>query len=572
MPSRRSNIQRLYFRKVLLLLAGIIAANFLAAQFSARFDLTSEKRFTLSPSTIHLLRHLDGPVRIKIFLKGDFPSGFRHFAESTQQLMQEFQRYAGSRLQYEFVDPLQGLPDTSQQRVKDSLASMGIMPFNVKAQQNLSKGISVQLIFPGAIVDYNGHQLPVNLLQAQPGNDPLDALNHSTSLLEYHFAHALAELSEPVPPLVGYALGNAEPMNPEVYDLLNTLQNNYRLDTVNLSSDPAVGDSVSALVVFKPEQTFSESEKLKLDQYVMHGGKVFWILDRLHASMDSIRAQGSFLAYDNNLNLDDILFTYGVRIDPSLIEDLQCFSIPLTVGQMGTQPEIQEIPWPMLPLFTPSANQVIVKNMEPLLGAFANPIDTIQGAASQKTILLSSSSHSRIIGTPYQVSLDNLKVQPDAQAFKQKHIPVAVLLEGRFTSPYTGRLSAGSLVALQHIYPDGFKAQSPPSKMIVVSDADLFSNAVTQKEGPIPMGMDEYTRQQFANREFFMNCLTYLTDQTNIMESRNKVFILQLLDSQKVASEKSSIQTIALLVPALIIILTGLMLQGIRRRRYGSLR
>ena len=570
MSSGKSNIQRKYFRKVLILVLGMVVLNLLAAQFPGRLDLTSEKRFTLSPSTIRLLNHLDGPVRIKIFLKGDFPSGFRHFAESARELMQEFQRYAGPRLQYTFVDPLQGLPDSSQAQVKDSLASMGIMPFNVKAQQNLSRGISVQLIFPGAIVDYNGHQIPVNLLQSQPGNDPLETLNHSSSLLEYDFAHAISELAEPVPPLVGYALGNAEPMNPEVYDLLNTLQNNYRLDTVNLQNEPAVGDSMAALVVFKPERTFTEPEKLKIDQYVMHGGKVFWILDRVHASMDSIRSQGSFLAYDNNLNLDDILFTYGVRIDPSLVEDLQCFSIPLTVGQMGGQPEIQELPWPMLPLFSPSADQVIVKNLGPLLGAFASPLDTIQGGAQKKTVLLSSSSHSATIGTPYQVTLDNLKVQPDFRAFDRKHIPVAVLLEGTFPSPYTGRLDAGMLDSLSHLYAGGFRSRSPENKMIVVSDADLFSNAVTRKEGPIPMGMDEYTRQQFANRDFFLNCLTYLTDESNIMESRNKEFVLRLLDAQKLKTDKSEMQVLALLLPSLLIILSGLLLQTLRKRRYGS--
>lgn len=553
----------------MLLLLGIVALNVLAAQFPGRLDLTSEKRFTLSPSTIRLLSHLDGPVRIKIFLKGDFPSGFRHFTESTRELMQEFQRYAGPRLHFNFVDPLQGLPDSSRAQVQDSMAALGIMPFNLKAQQNLSRGISVQLIFPGAIVDYHGHQIPVNLLQSQPGNDPLETLNHSSSLLEYDFAHAISELSEPVPPLVGYALGNAEPMNPEVYDLLNTLQSNYRLDTVNLQNEQAVGDSMAVLVVFKPEATFTESEKLKIDQYVMHGGKVFWILDRLHASMDSIRSQGSFVAYDNNLNLDDILFTYGVRIDPSLVEDLQCFSIPLTVGRMGGQPEIQELPWPMLPLFSPSADQVIVKNLGPLLGAFANPLDTLRGGAQKKTVLLSSSSHSRSIGTPYQVKLDNLKVEPDFHAFDQKHIPVAVLLEGTFPSPYTGRLGAGMLDSLSHLYPGGFRSRSPENKMIVVSDADLFTNAVTRKEGPIPMGMDEYTRQQFANRDFFLNCLTYLTDESNIMESRNKEFVFRLLDAQKIKTDKSEIQFLALLLPSLLIILAGLLLQALRKRRFG---
>jgi gliding-associated putative ABC transporter substrate-binding component GldG len=483
-------------------------------------------------------------------------------------LLEEFRRYGGHRVTYEFVNPLAGLPDSLQVKVKDSLTAMGIMPYNVKAQQDISQGVSVQLIFPGALVDYHGHELAVNLLQPQPGMDPLQTLNHSAALLEYDFVHAIEQLSWQQPPLVAYMLGNEENLSPEVYDALNVLQQNYRLDTLNLATTPSISPKYQALIFMKPGKRFSEEEKLKIDQYVMHGGKILWCIDPVVASMDSLQHQSSFLAYDQGLNLGDLQFNYGVRVNPDLVQDLQCFSIPVTVGHIGNRPQIERLPWPYAPLFTPGQDHPITKNMDVVLGHFASSIDTTKAAGIRKTVLLSTSENSRTLGTPLRVSLESVKVKPDPREFIKKHLPVAVLLEGDFPSVFRNRLNADMRAKIELRFHEPYKPLSIPTRMIVVSDGNMFLNPVSRQDGPLAMGMDPYTRQLFANREFFENCLTYLTDTTGIIQARNKDFKLRLLDKTKVEQHKATWQVLGFLIPLAFVLLVAAVFQFVRQRKY----
>lgn len=561
-------IKRKDLRNFFLFLLVLLGINIAASYTRTRFDLTSEKRFMLSTPTKNLLRHLEGTVRIKVFLKGNFPSGFRHLAESTEDILEEFRRYSGGHLIFEFVNPLAGLPDSVQARVSDSLTQMGIMPYNVKAQQDLSKGVSVQLLFPGALVDYKGHQLPVNLLQPQPGTNPMESLNHSAALLEYVFAHAIEQLSAP-PPRVAYMLGNQEALDPGVYDALTVLQQNYLFDTLNLSTAPVIPQELKAIVFLNPTMLFTEEEKLKIDQYVMQGGKILWCVNTINASMDSLKVNPSFLAYDKRLNLGDLLFTYGVRINPDLVQDLQCFSIPVTVGHMGNRPQIERLPWTFAPLFTPAADHPITNNMNAVLGQFASSIDTTHTPEIRKTVLLATSEYSRTLGTPFRITLESVKTKPDPREFNQKHIPVAVLLQGKFPSVYRNRLDQEMLKRIDSQYHHPYRNKSVPTSMIVVADPNLFINAISKQDGPLPMGMDPYTHQLFANRKFFENCLTYLTDTTGIMQARNKDFKLRLLDKTKVQAQKTRWQILNFLIPLIFILLFALIFQFVRQRKYG---
>lgn len=563
-------LKRKHLRNFSLFFILLIIVNLGASYIHTRIDLTSEKRFTLSAPTKRLLKNIDGQVRIKIFLKGKFPSGFRHLSESVRELMEEFRRYAGHRITYQFINPLEGLPDSTQLKVRDSLSVMGIMPYNVKAQQNISQGVSVQLIFPGALVDYKGHELPVNLLQPQPGLDPLETLNHSEALLEYDFIHAIQQLSENAPPLVAYMLGNGEPLTPEVYDALNILQQNYRLDTINLMTRPYISSQYSTIVFLKPEIPFTEEEKLKIDQYVMYGGKILWCFSPVNASMDSLQKQSSFLAFDKGLNLTDLLFNYGVRINPDLVQDLQCFSIPITVGNVGNRPQIQRLPFPYDPLLSPQQDNPITKNMDVVLAQFPSSIDTTAAGGIQKTVLLSTSQYTRTIGTPFRVSLENEKIQPDPRLFIRQHIPIAVLLHGTFPSIFRDRLNDQMLSQIQMNFHHPYKAQSDDTRMIVVSDGNMFMNAVSPQDGPLPMGMDPYTRQMFANRDFFENCLTYLTDTTGIIEARNKEFRLRLLDKNKIENRKATWQVLDFLIPIVFVLLFGVIFQFVRQRKFAE--
>lgn len=564
--SRRKHIVPLLPVILILLLVNVLA---FYAHF--RLDLTAEKRFTLSPSTKKLLHQLEGPVRIRVFLKGKFPAGFRHLATATRDLLEEFREYGGKNIRVEFVNPLAGLSDTMQLKVKDSLAAMGIVPYNVKATQDITQGVSMQLVFPAALADYKGKEIPVQLLEGQPGLNPLETLNHSAALLEYKFADAIYKLQEKEPPVVGYMLGNGEPLDPTVYAALTALQSNYRLDTLNLAVQPDISQSFDAVVFLKPHNRFDENEKMKIDQYIMHGGKVLWLLDELNASMDSLQSHTSFIAMDLGLNLDDLLFTYGVRINPDLVQDLQCDKIPLTVGYMGNKPQIELVPWTYFPLFAPVSGHPVVKNMDLIRGQFASSMDTVGGGAAKKTILLSSSAYSSTLGAPVKVSLESTKIQPVPRDFRQQFLPVAVLLEGKFPSLFRNRLDKTTLSKIDSAFHQPFKAMSGENKMIVVSDGDIATNAVSQKDGPLPMGMNEYTRDYpYANQEFFLNCLEYLTNSSGIMESRGKEFKLRLLDAGKVKTEKSQWQLINFGVPILFILLFGMGYNYARQRKYAE--
>lgn len=557
-------------QRFLLFAAVLVAVNVAASYVRYRVDLTQEKRFTLSAPTRKLLTNLEGTVRVKVFMQGKFPAGFRRLSESVKETLEEFTRYAGPRLTYEFVNPLAGLADSAQLRVKDSLSAMGIMPYNVKAQQDLSQGVSVQLIFPGALIDYNGREIAVNFLQPQPGMDPQQTLNHSAALLEYVFVHAIAQLTRREPPLIAYMLGNGEPLTPEVYDALNVLQQNYRLDTLNLGTASSIPAEYDAVVFLHPEEPFTEAEKLKIDQYLMYGGKILWSIDPVNASMDSLQGQTSFLAYDRGLNLEDLLFNYGVRINGDLVQDLQCFSVPVTVGNIGNRPQIEQLPWPYAPLLGPASDNPIVKNMDVVLAHFASSMDTTVSPSIRKTRLLATSAYSKTVGTPLRVSLESVKIQPDPREFTRQHIPVAILLEGRFPSLFSHRLNADRLAGLQLQSGRPFKEESVPTRMIVVSGGDIFMNSVSQQDGPLPMGMDPYTRQLFANREFFENCLTYLADTTGIMEARNKDFKLRLLDKNKIEEKRATWQVLGFLLPVAFVLLFGLIFQFVRQRKYAE--
>lgn len=561
-------IKRKDIRNFVLVLLVLIGLNVLCAPLHIRWDLTREKRFTLSAPTKRLLRSLDGPVRITVFLKGKFPAAFRHLALTTEEMLDEFRRYAGKDIDFAFVNPLAGLPDSIQARVRDSLGAMGIMPYNVRAQQDLSEGLSVQLLFPGGVVEYHGRRLPINLLQPQAGLDPQATLEHSAALLEYKFASAIARLAQKEPPTVAYMLGHGEPLTPAVYDALTVLQQNYRLDTLNLRRAPAIPLRYKALVFLDPQEAFTEDDKLKIDQYVMHGGRVLWAIDPVRASSDSLQVRGGFIAFDRGLNLDDLLFTYGVRINPDLLQDLQCFSIPVTVGHIGNRPQIERLPWPYQPLFLPSADHPVVKNMDMVLGQFPSSMDTIKAPGIGKTILLASSLHSRALPTPARVSLESVKVKPDPRQFVGGALPVAIALQGHFPSAFQHRLDAERQATLKARFGYAFQGKSGATRMIVVSNARLFTNAVSEQDGPLPMGMDPYTRQIFANREFFENSLTWLTDTTDIMQARNKDFALRLLDQEKVKAQQTTWQLLNFLIPLGFILLFAVVFQYVRQRKY----
>ncbi|WP_143304544.1 gliding motility-associated ABC transporter substrate-binding protein GldG [Chitinophaga vietnamensis] len=567
-----TTIRKKYIQRALAVVLLLTAINIGAAYFHGRWDLTAEKRYTLTANTRQMLRQLDSPVEIEVFLKGDYPATFRQLAQATQELLDEFREYGKQHIRYTFVNPGLGLSDSARMKFLGELTAQGIMPFNMKVQQDANDSYSEKLIFPGALVHYKGKTIGVNLLKNQGGQDPMQTMSNSEALLEYQFANAISKLREDKKPLVGYMLGNGESLGIEVYDALNTLQSNYGLDTVTLQSARYIPQDFSVLLFAKPSAAFSDEDKLKIDQYIMNGGKVLWFIDETSASMDSLQKHNEFLAFDRGLNLEDLLFRYGVRINQDLIQDLQCDMVPLIVGSAGNRPQMQAVPFPYFPLLTPTGAHPIVKNMDMVLSHFVSSIDTIKNDAVKKTILLTSSAHSRTVRIPAQISWESVKVQPNPREYRQHSLPAAVLLEGNFTSLFRNRLDANTINALQQATGKPFKANTDhATKMIVVSDGDLIANAVSRKEGPLQMGINEFnTGLSFANKEFMLNCLEYLTGKNGIMESRNKELTLRLLDGEKVKQEKTKWQVICFLAPVGMILLFAMIFLFVRQRKYAE--
>ena len=559
-----------YWWVILLLI--LVAVNYLASLVHFRIDLTEEKRYTLSAPTKRLLKNLNEPVSIHVFLAGDLPAGFRKLSKSTEELLAEFKEISGNRVQFKFEKPGEGLDDSAKALVIDSLYSFGISPTNVKAQIKQGESQQEQFVYPGAIVSSTQHVMGVDLLKGQSYEGGLNSLNKAEALLEYKFVSAIQKVVTDSLPRVGYVLGNGQPLSYNVYDLIErTLMTNYQFGWVQLDSFPFLPNRYDALVIVKPTQKFTDDQKLKLDQYVMHGGKIIWLVDQLYAEMDSLqRSVGQFVAFDRGLNLDDLLFKFGVRINQDLVQDLQCEKVPLVVGNFGNQPQVEFIPFPYFPLLSSYSNHPISKNLDNVLSVFPNSIDTVKSTGIRKTVLLATSDHSRVLGTPAVVTWNSVQREEDQRTFNKKQIPVAVLLEGKFTSLYANRIGQQMRDSLARINHPFLTATQFENKMIVISDADLVMNVVTQQEGPLFMGMHQFNKYQYANKDFFLNCLEYLTNPTGILEARSKDYTLRLLDPTRVEEKRGYWQILNIGIPILFVTFFGLVFVWLRKRKYAA--
>ncbi len=547
-----------------------VAVIYLASLTHFRLDLTREKRFSLSAPTKKLLSNLDGEVQIDVYLTGDLSAGFKKLSVASDELLNEFKEYGKTKLQYQFIKPGEGLPDSLKYEIYDSLVRMGVKTFNNQVTAKEGDEKTERLIFPAAMVTYGGHQLPVDLISGKSGMDEETSLNYSEALLEFKFADAIDKLTRKQQPIVAYAAGNGEPLNPTVRDLFDVLRNNYRFGVVDVNTGILDPDTINALLIVKPSKPFTETEKLKIDQYVMHGGNVIWFIDKLYAEMDSLlRSHADFVAFDKNLNIDDILFRYGARINGDLLQDLKCAKQPLVVGQMGDQPQIERLPFPYFPLLSSPSTNPIAKNLDDVLSIFPGSIDTVKAPGISKTVLLASDTNSRTLSTPAIVSLQSVKTEDDLRYFNKSYVPVAVLLEGKFTSLYANRLTANLQDTLNSYSTKPFLAAGDKdAKQIVVSDADIVTNVVTPGKGPLPMGMQQYENYQFANRDFLMNAIDYLVNTNGILETRSKDITLRLLDKQKILTQKTLWQFINIVVPILLVMLFGWLYQVARRRNF----
>lgn len=555
---------------VLWILLLLFSINWMASNWHLRVDFTNEKRFALSAPTKTILKKIDNPITVEIFLKGNFPSGFKRLSIATEDLLNEFKEVAGNKFNYHFISPDETIEGTSI-RYADTLSSMGFSPINLTSQ--IKEGQQQQLVYPVALVHYKDRILPVELYKGKTPLINFQELNSAEALLEYNIAYAIAKITQTEKPVIGYATGNGEPMGYETYDLVeNVLKPTYRFYTIDLLKQPAIPVEFKALLLVKPTQGFTEIEKLKIDQYLMNGGKILMFIEKLNAEIDSLQIKNEVIAYDRMLNLDDQLFKYGVRINPDLVMDLQCDYLPFDVNGNG---QFDYLPWNYFPVFESNPNHPITKNLGFVSGKFVNSIDTIEVEGIQKTILLHSSANARTIATPALISSKENVTAPEDEKYKRDKIPVAVLLEGKFKSLFSNRLSAAMNDSIE-LAGNFFLPQCiNDNKMIIVSDGDMVLNAVVKGNQPISMGMNAFTygtqrEFPFANKDFLQNSLDYLINENGLSEAKAKDYVLRLLDNKKVNAAKGFWQCINIVAPVFIVIFFALLFQWIRKRKYAT--
>jgi ABC-2 type transport system permease protein len=556
------------FNSFLQLFTGIaivILLNIIGNYVFHRFDLTAEKRYSLSPATKKLLKELDDVVYFQVYLEGEFPAGFKRLRSETKEMLDEFRAYAGDNIQYTFINPSQNEDIRKNSEVYEQLYKAGLLPTSL--QVKTENGEQNQIIFPGALVNYHEKTFPLQLLKTQVAMGEEEVLNASIENLEFEFASTIMKLTTKVKDKIAIVEGHGELEGKKLEDIIKALEEYYVVERVRLNNQLFALRGFKAAIIAKPDSAFDEKDKYVLDQFIMKGGKTLWLIDPVMASMDSLTKNNVTLGLANPINIDDILFKYGVRLNTNLVLDAQSAPIPVLAGYQGNQPQYKYYPWIYFPVAFPFCDHPIVKNLNAVKFEFASGIDTLNNKAIKKTILLASSQYSRSINTPARIDLSILKKDPNPKEFYRKNIPLAVLLEGEFESVFKNRLVPTVADAEEF----AFKSNGKKTAMIVVSDGDVIRNQVQSSTGKVyPLGYDRYTQQQFGNKNFIMNCMNYLLDDSGLIAVRTRDIQIRLLDKTIIQESKLKWQLICILSPILMIILYGIFSTWMRKNKYAS--
>ena len=555
----------------------VVFVNVIGYWLFLRLDLTSEKRYTLSKHTKEMLKKIDEPVLFRVYLEGEFPADFKRLQNETKEMLNQFRAY-NSNVDYEFFNPNSFSSNEEQQMFYQKLASKGIQPTQIQVGDGSS--VTQQILIPAADVYYRGRETTVQLLQSQKYVSDADLLNNSIQNLEYTLSTAIRALARGEKRSIGFLQGHGELSGPVLYDFQRSLQEFYSLEYVTIDgkiqaltahkqlpgNDTAYRfyNLFDLLIVAKPTQPFSEQDQYILDQYIMYGGKVLWLIDPLDADLDSLADRGQMMATRYPLGLDEMFFTYGVRINPDLVMDIRCRPIPIQVGMVGEKPQFQFRPWYYFPEIVPLSDHPIVRNLDLIKTDFISTIDLIDNDI-RKTVLLTTSEYTRVKNAPAMVDLADAQAEPDRRLFNRSSVPVAVLLEGEFRSTWRNRLSPQftSQVAM------GYRDRGEETKMIVVSDGDIIKNRYIAEEGAVlPTGFDYYTQTLYANKDFLLGAVNYLVGDEGLMASRSRSIKLRKLDVMKVKEERTKYQVINIVVPLLLLAAAGGAITLVRRKKY----
>lgn len=563
----------------------IVLINIIGSFVYSRLDLTSEKRYTLSDTSKDILSQLDDYVYFRVYLEGEFPAGFKKLRKETKEMLDEFRAYS-KFIDYEFINPSESNDQAERQETYKILWQSGLNYYTETIQTN--NGMQQIIIWPGIIMSYRENEMAIDLLSGESGQSQETVLNNSAQDLEYKLISAIKDISTYNRKTVAFVDGHGELSDNEVYDIANTLSKKYNIKRATLNeqvnaltrrdfdtdSNIVIKPSFDAIVIAKPTMAFSEKDKFLIDQYIMYGGKVMWLLDPVNATMDSLQNAESTMGLALNLNLDDQLFKYGVKLNRNLLLSYPCAQIGLVTGE-GSNLQSMLLPWYYFPLLGPASEHPIVRNLDAVKADFVSSLEPTTSAPEiQKIPLLKTSDYTKVSSAPVFISLDILNQRPNAQMFPQKGMPTAFLLNGTFTSLYENRMPE-TIIESPEI---GFKTQSVPTSMIVVADGDIIRNQLAQLDyakknnrrvgSPLPLGYDQYTNNTYGNKQFVENAISYLLDGEGIINIRSRELKIRLLDMNKVNSNPIKWQLINVVLPSALMIIFGVVLTILRKKKY----
>jgi len=541
------------FNTIAKLVVALILINFLGNQYYKRFDLTHDRRYTLKETSKSIVNAIKSPLVVKVYLQGEFPAEFKRLQIETKQFLEEL-RAENSNLKIQFINP---------DSFRESLIKKGMIPSRLTVEEN--GNLSEAIIFPWAEVVYRNKVTLVNLLPNLNAANQDEQLQFAIESLEYLFASAIHTISNKNRRKIAVITGNGELQDLELYSFLSEVKGKYSLakftlDSVLTNPQQTLRDltNFDLAIIAKPTIKFSDNEKLTLDQFIINGGKTLWMIDNVQADQDSLLQTGKMLTYPRDLNLTDLLFAYGVRINTSLVKDLYSAKIPLATGNVGNQTQFQNLPWFFHPLVNGNAYHPITKNIRPVRLQFTTQIDTLKNNI-KKTALLATSLLSAKMGTPNFVDLKSIADEPNQNQFTSGNQLTAVLLEGEFKSAYKDRVKPFNTPI--------YKEKSSPNKMVIIADGDIGRNQLI-KGIPHDLSRDKWTQETFGNKEFLLNTIDYLLDDNGIINLRNKSLKINLLDKKKAFEERSFWQLFNIVLPLVFLAIFGVVFNYLRRRKY----
>lgn len=544
----------------------IILLNTIIQYFYIRIDLTADKRYTLSNVSKKVMKNLDDVVYIRVYLDGEMPIAMKKFQRNIREQLDELSRHAGRNLMYEFRNPSEG-NDAERDAVFAELSKKGLHPFAI--QENDAEGGTTQrLLFPGAIINYKGKELVVNFIQNNPRFMPEENINFAQQNLEYNLISTIEHISRTNKPRIAFVEGHGELNDYELGDIMLELSNYYTVERVTLDGDIGRIDDCKAVIIAKPTKPWSEEDKLVIDQYIMNGGRTAWFIDAVYVHEDSLMYSNLTLGQVCEHNLNDQLFRYGVRVNANVVKDLQSAMRLINIAPENMPADFRLAPWTYFPLLIPPGDHPITKGLNLIRSQYPGVIDTVgEDSNVQKTFLLYSSEQAKEISAPLIINLAEAYKKIDEREYNKSHLPVAVLLEGEFNSPFRNRVIA----QYNHGRPFNFKAHSVPTKMVVVSDGDIIRNDVVRRADRItwrPLGYDRDLNQNFGNKEFVKNVINYIADEDNLMQIRNHSYVLRLLDKTKLIHHQTQIIIVNTVLPVVLVILLGILFTWWRKRKY----